>query len=144
MTGEQYKKANKAIFPIILIILLYIEIMQVVDMLERQIYTVPRIIQVSAFLFCILLSIFGFVKLKETKLGSILIMTGGSVAYLITACLSEMTYTYVYAFPIIICVWWLWELLLYCLAMVFRLQECLWLVNYQEQKALSRVVQGFL
>ena len=102
MTGEQYKKANKAIFPIILIILLYIEIMQVVDMLERQIYTVPRIIQVSAFLFCILLSIFGFVKLKETKLGSILIMTGGSVAYLITACLSEMTYTYVYAFPIII------------------------------------------
>ena len=102
MTREQYKRANKAIFPIILIILLYIEIMQVEDMLERHIYTMPRIIQVTALFFYIMLSIVGFIKLKETKLGSILILTGGSAAYLVTACFSEMSYTYVYAFPILI------------------------------------------
>ena len=102
MTVEQYKRANKIIFPIILIILLFIQFGQTYVMFEEQDFTTQRIIQIILILFCIILSMVGYIAFRPKKIGSILIMTGGSLAYLITSCLTNVPYTYVYVFPLII------------------------------------------
>lgn len=102
VTGEQYKRTNKRIFPIILVILLFIQFGQTFDMIEKQAFTLQRIIQICMILFCVLLSMVGYIAFRQKKLGSILIMTGGSLAYIITSCLTSVPFTYVYAFPLVI------------------------------------------
>ena len=84
MTGEQYKRTNKKTFPIILIILFFIQFGQTYVMFEEQDFTTQRIIQIILILFCIILSMVGYIAFHNRKLGSILIMTGGFLAYLIT------------------------------------------------------------
>lgn len=102
MTQEQYKRANKTIFPLIILLLAYIEFLMVGQSFYYHTVTTRTIIQVVGLAFCLISAIVGIVFFGDNKKGSIMIITSGSVAYFITACFSSITLTYVYAFPVFI------------------------------------------
>ncbi len=102
MTGEQYRRANKRIFPMVLAILCCIQFAHFFSMIGQRTFETPRIIQIVLVFASMAVAIVGFVKFRDNKLGSILIMTGGSSAYFITSVLTQVPFTYVYAFPFLV------------------------------------------
>lgn len=102
MTSDQYNRANRAIYPVIMVIIAFLEIILTLEFLDFKVLSVGKYVQFFANLACMALATFGFIKLKGKKLGSILITSGGSLSFLVVSFVSDTAYLYVYAIPVII------------------------------------------
>ncbi len=99
MTKEQYRRANKLVFPIILIMLVYMAFAMVGAVLIGSASAITYI-QLVVILSGVGITVTGFLKYRDVKKGSILIVLGGTIAYFIIMCMNTEPMTFLYAFPI--------------------------------------------
>lgn len=101
MTKEQYRRANKFAYIIMMIILAYM----VLSMAGAMVMGDVNVRVIAQLVFSIIGAVavnFGFFAKREEKLGSILIVLGPSLVYFIMMCVNNTQTTFMYAFPIMI------------------------------------------
>lgn len=101
MTKKQYVKANVMFFGITMLILVYM-VFAMVGVVIDGTATNTVYIQMGVNVAALVAAILGFVTNKTNKKGSIIMVGSVTVAYLVMMCVGSLTYTYVYAFPIMI------------------------------------------
>lgn len=99
MNKAKYKRANRAIFPAIVLILLYNILTMAAHMAMAGIHTYSMM-QVLANSLALIICIISRISYQEDKKGMILSFGSVSVAYLITMMFSRLSITFIYAFPI--------------------------------------------
>ena len=82
MTKEQYRKANGAVFPVVVIILGYLSLSLVLFFLASAgNATWKSWLQLITFIAALIVAIVGYVTQKETKTGAIIMLGSVAVAY---------------------------------------------------------------
>jgi methyl-accepting chemotaxis protein len=99
MTESQYRRANLAVYPIMLLVQGYI-VFSLMYMKNTE-ASINIIVQVVTAVLSLIISTVVFIKKKESKLCAIVLMTCGSIAYLVVMCLDTSTIVYVYFLPIL-------------------------------------------
>lgn len=101
MTKEQYKRANKTVCTVIMIVLAYITLTLLAFVLASESVTWTTYIQIVTAIvaMCVTVPIYG--KMKETKLGGILMLFAATLTYLMVCMFNGTDGTYVYAFPVL-------------------------------------------
>ena len=102
MTEDQYQRANRTIFPLVILLLAYMEALLIGNSVKNHVLTWQMIFQIVALLVCVVSAVLGSTIFRRLKRGSIMLISSASVAYFITACFSSLTITYVYAFPVFV------------------------------------------
>lgn len=102
MNEKQYTRANKTIFPIIMILEGYIFI----TLILHCIFNTPTIrtyAQIGAVLISLGLAVYGIAKHSSDTYGSTMILLGATIAYFVMMLCGSTFGTFVYVFPIIVC-----------------------------------------
>lgn len=101
MTKEQYRIANAKIFPVVMIILGYFLITFILALLSTG--GTPKIwAQTIVTIIAILLSLLALFKYKESKAGSVTMMSSCAVAYVVIVLLNSNDIVFTYVFAMII------------------------------------------
>lgn len=100
MTEEQYKRANSAIFPVIMIILGYIAISMILFAASSG-ATWKTWLQFVAALIGIIASIAAYIALKKTYTCGVIMMLSGAAVYAVVSLFGTTTGTWVYSIPIL-------------------------------------------
>ncbi len=100
MTEQQYRRANGATFPLLLIVLGYFALSMVATMAIGQ-GSWRTVVQLVFSLLAIATSIMGFVIGRESKKGSVIMLGSASLAYLVIMLFGTADGTYAYAFVIL-------------------------------------------
>ncbi len=100
MTREQYRRANKVVFPVMLIILgyLFVAMGLAVFLGTAEWYTY---LEMGASLLALIVVIIIFIAKKDTKLCGICMMGAGAFVYLVFRLFGVSENTSVYAYPIL-------------------------------------------
>lgn len=97
MTKEQYLRANKSIFPILMVVYAYFILTFVAAMVMKT-PTVSLIAQIAVSAVSTVLSMVFYIKKREQKSCSVTFMISGAVTYFVIALLNQNEYTFLYAF----------------------------------------------
>lgn len=100
MTKEQYKKANGAVFPIIVIILGYIAVSMILWAMSNP-PTWKTWTQLGATVAAVIVSTIAYLAGKETKRCGIIMMVSAAVVYAVVCLLGTTNGTWAYALPVI-------------------------------------------
>lgn len=99
MTGEQYKRANNLVFPVLLIVLGYMTFVIAAAMLTGDVSS-RTVIQLVGNVVGILIMLIGFLVKRDKKAGAICLVAGAALAYFVTMCVNSSPMCFAYAFPI--------------------------------------------
>lgn len=100
MTSEQYKRANKAVYPVLLVILGYFSVVTGIRIFSGG-GTVANFVKIGVCIVAILVSTFFFLTKKDTKAAGVAMLAVSSVAYAVVVLFSENIEVFAYAFPIL-------------------------------------------
>ena len=100
MTKEQYRRANGAVFPITVIILVYFAGSMLAWAISKG-GTWRTWIQIVASVLALLVSFFVFLTKRETKDCAVIMMGSAAVAYVVIRLFSTSAGTWSYAFPVL-------------------------------------------
>lgn len=101
MTRKQYRAANSRIFPVIMVILGYFLTTFLLSMLAGQ-ATWKVWVQLIFTVIAVIISIAAFLKNKETKTCTIILMGSCALAYVVIVLLNSSNGVYAYVFALII------------------------------------------
>lgn len=101
MTEKQYKRANMAVFPILLVLVLLNACLLSAIVLSGN-ATVNTYIQVSMYFIVAVVIIVAYVTNKEKRLCSLILYTSGGIVYMVMMCFNMTQISFIYALPIII------------------------------------------
>lgn len=101
MTKEQYIKANKLALPLALCINIGISITSFLALITSRV-TMGATIQVITCFICMGITIFGYLKLRDSLRGGDLITIGATLSFMIGMIFQHSPLTYVFAFPIML------------------------------------------
>lgn len=99
MTKEQYKRASKFAYIVVMILLAYVALTLIGAMMAGDV-TIRVGVQLVVCFMGIVISTVGFVAKREVKMGSILIVFGPTLVYFVMMCVNNTVTTFMYAFPI--------------------------------------------
>ncbi|MEG1846987.1 MAG: methyl-accepting chemotaxis protein [Lachnospiraceae bacterium] len=100
MTGDQYRKANKAIFPVIVVILGYIILSTGAQFLKSG-KPLDVAVQTLTAMVALIVSTGFFIFKKDTKVCATVFLTSAAIVYFVIMLLGKSSMTYAYAFPIL-------------------------------------------
>lgn len=100
MTEEQYKRANGAVFPIVMIILGYIAVSMVLWAMSNA-PTWRTGAQLCAAVAAIIISVIAYLTGKTTKRCSVILMVSAAVVYAVVCLLGTTSGTWTYSMPVI-------------------------------------------
>lgn len=100
MTEKQYKRANGAVFPVMMIILGYFALSTVLTMVGGVGGT-GNIVQLVVSILAMVTVVVGFVTKRGTKTGAVIMLGSASVAYGVTTLVAANEGAYAYAFVIL-------------------------------------------
>jgi len=101
MTENQYLKANKRIFILLMMVYIYLLGTIVVGAKLNGMVT-GMIVQAGVIIGAIVISTIAMLTLRKTRPGMIMIMTSGAITYVVVALLNRNEYAFVYAFIFIV------------------------------------------
>lgn len=101
MTEQQYKRANTAIFPVILIIMGYIAVTMVLAATVGGTGTWKIWVQFVAALLAILIMIVAFITCRATKKCGLISLSSATMVYVVVSLLNSTTDTWSYAIPVL-------------------------------------------
>ena len=99
MTEKQYAKASRLAYIIMMCILVYMALTFVGAAITGD-AEFRIVIQVVFAIVGIVIASIGYIKFRNVKLGSILIVTAPTISYFIAMCCNRTPVTFMYAFPI--------------------------------------------
>lgn len=104
MTREQYRRANKVVFPVMLIILGYLAAAMGMAVLAGTAswYTY---VEMGASLAGLIVVLVVFLAKKDTKLCGICMMGAGALVYMVFRVVGMSENTSIYAYPILLPAW---------------------------------------
>ncbi len=102
MTSAQSKRATHFVLPIIYLILLMLSVTDFIVIGRHESSAVIPIISLIFNIFVIFAGIFAMIKYKGTQMSGLLILLGGSVAFLVFSFVTIVPTIYAYAFPVMI------------------------------------------
>lgn len=100
MTEEQYKRANGAVFPIVMIILGYIAVSMVLWAMSNT-PTWRTGAQLGAAVAAIIISVIAYVTGKTTKRCGVILMVSAAVVYAVVCLFGTTSGTWTYSMPVI-------------------------------------------
>lgn len=100
MTEEQYKRANGAVFPIVMIILGYIALSMVLWAMSNP-PTWRTWTQLGAAVAAMIVSVIAYLAGKTTKRCGVILMVGAAAVYVLVCLLGTTSGTWAYALPVI-------------------------------------------
>lgn len=100
MTEEQYKRANGAVFPIVMIILAYIAVSMVLWARSNQ-PTWRTWMQLGATIAAILISVIAYLTGRVTRRCGVIMMVSAAAAYAVVCLFGTTSGTWAYALPVI-------------------------------------------
>ena len=101
MTPSQYRRANKRMYIILMIVFGYLLFTFVGAGLSRGMDT-SLIIQIVVTTLSILVSTFSLLKMRDTRPGMIVLMAAAALTYAVIALTNQNEYTFLYAFVFIV------------------------------------------
>ena len=101
MNANQYRRANKRAYIILMIILVYLLGSLVVGAVLNGFVT-SMIAQIAVHAAAIVISTIVFISLRSTRVGMILMMAAGAASYVVVALLNRNEYAFIYAFVFIV------------------------------------------
>ena len=101
MTPSQYRRANKRIFIILMVIFAYL-LFTFVGAAATKGMVGSLIAQIAATAVAIVISIIALVKMGDTRPGMIIMMAGAALTYAVIAIANQNEYTFLYAFVFIV------------------------------------------
>ena len=101
MTRQQYKRATGVVYPVVMVVLLYIAVI-LFAAIAAATPTAALLIQFIVALIAMVISTVAFIRLREVKAGSIAIMGASTAAYVVLMCLNTNAFTPMYAIPILV------------------------------------------
>lgn len=101
MTEQQYKRANTAIFPVILIIMGYIAVTMVLAATVGGTGTWKIWVQFVAALLAIIIMIVAFITCRATKKCGLISLSSATMVYVVVSLLNSTTDTWSYAIPVL-------------------------------------------
>ena len=101
MSANQYRRANKRAYIILMMILVYLLGSLVVGAVLNGFVT-SMLVQTAVFVAAIVVSTVVMVSLRSTRVGMILMMASGAASYVVVALLNRNEYAFVYAFVFIV------------------------------------------
>lgn len=103
MTKEQYRRANKVVFPVMVLIMGYLLLAMALTLMTNSSnagwYTY---VETAATLIGLIVSIVMFCIKKDTKLCGVCMMASGAFVYIVFRLVGAMEGTSIYAYPILI------------------------------------------
>lgn len=99
-TREQYKRANKTVFPILIAEFLYITLILVGFCMSNG-GTGVTYLQIGACVLAILVTLIIFITKTDTKMCGVVMLVAASVAYAVIVIASNSAESFAYAFPIL-------------------------------------------
>lgn len=100
MTRQQYRRASKAVYPVVMVVLGYIALILTGAILTTG-TTVILLIQFITALVSMVAVTIGFIRFRELKVGAIMIMAVATFAYVVLMLLNTNAFTPFYAIPIL-------------------------------------------
>ncbi|HEX3077037.1 MAG TPA: hypothetical protein VHQ24_09255, partial [Lachnospiraceae bacterium] len=100
MNNEQYRRANRVVFPVVMIVTISIILMLATYYMTGRGDWTTHVEMGSAILATIVSSIV-FILRKDTKFCSTTLLVSASFTYFMLMAFGDSIYTYVYAFPIL-------------------------------------------
>jgi len=100
MTEEQYKRANGAVFPIVMIILGYIALSMVLWAMSTT-PTWRTWVQLGAAVAAMIVSVIAYLTGKTTKRCGVILMVGAAMVYAVVCMLGTTGGTWTYSMPVI-------------------------------------------
>ncbi len=97
MTANQYKRANKRVFIVLMSIFVYLAGSLIVGAVLNGMVT-SIIVQLGTIVFAVAVSTIAFITLRSTRPGMILMMATGALTYVVVALMNRNEYTFLYAF----------------------------------------------
>jgi len=101
MTKQQYRRANNVVYPVVMVVLGYIAVI-LAAAIATSATTITLLIQFIVALIAMAVVTVGFLRLREVKAGSIVIMAGATAAYVVLMILNTNAFTPFYAVPILV------------------------------------------
>lgn len=101
MSANQYRRANKRAYVILMMILVYLLGSLAVGAVLNGFVT-SMLVQTAVFVAAIVVSTVVMVSLRSTRVGMILMMASGAASYVVVALLNRNEYAFVYAFVFIV------------------------------------------
>ena len=101
MTPSQYRRANKRIFIILMVIFAYL-LFTFIGAAVNNGMVGSLIAQIAVTAFAIVISIIALVKMGDTRPGMIIMMAGAALTYAVIAITNRTEYTFLYAFVFIV------------------------------------------
>lgn len=100
MTEEQYKRANGAVFPIVMIILGYIAVSMILWAMSNT-PTWRTGVQLGAAMAAMIISVIAYLTGKTTKRCGVILMVSAAVVYAVVCFLGTSGGTWTYSMPVI-------------------------------------------
>ncbi len=100
MTKEQYRKANKMVYTVLTVVMVYIAMSLGTSLSEIR--SIKVIIQLLVTIGGIILATLGFIIKRENKAGAVMIILGPTITYCIMMCINATPLTIIYALPIML------------------------------------------
>lgn len=100
MTELQYRRVNRLVLPVLLIIYGFVLLMLAASILDHK-AVAATYIQMVVLPLCIAAAIAGFLISRKRRWGSHIIMVSAAVAYLTIMSLTPIYYMFVFAFPML-------------------------------------------
>ncbi len=101
MTPSQYRRANKRIYIILMVIFAYL-LFTFIGAAVNKGMVGSLIAQIAATAVAIVISIIALVKMGDTRPGMIIMMAGAALTYAVIAITNQNEYTFLYAFVFIV------------------------------------------
>lgn len=100
MTREQYRRANRTVFTVMAIILVYLLVVTVLTANNAG-FSFRAVIRIVVGIICLAVAVFAYIGKRETRLGAMLLSYSAITAYAVFVAAGNNSSVYAYVFPII-------------------------------------------
>jgi methyl-accepting chemotaxis protein len=100
MTKEQYRRANRAVLPIMLVVVGYFALSMIATMLTAS-TTWHVVLEAVVSVLALIAIIVGYVMYKDSRLGELTMVLSATIAYTVIILVGETEGTYAYGFAIL-------------------------------------------
>ncbi|MCM1258246.1 MAG: hypothetical protein NC307_10400, partial [Roseburia sp.] len=100
MTEKQYKRANTAVFPILLaVLLLNVFFLIMIIIMEKD--TADTYIQLAVYSTAVVVILVAFITNRQKRVCAIALYSAGGVVFLVMMCFNKIQVSFIYALPIL-------------------------------------------
>ncbi|MCI9077448.1 MAG: chemotaxis protein [Lachnospiraceae bacterium] len=100
MTEKQYKKANTAVFPILLILII-LNLFFIITVLFTSSGTASTYIQLAVYLIAAVAVVAAYITSRQKRICSLVLYSAGGIVFLVMMCFNSTQISFVYALPIV-------------------------------------------